>query len=93
MFSPKRETGEVIAPFQPAVDRDAGQACRIGTLPFASPREFPIMTKRTLVATAAALFAVGTLATAAHAQTTKCSGANACKGTSACKSANSACKG
>ena len=51
------------------------------------------MTKRTLVATAAALFAAGTLATAAHAQGTKCSGANACKGTSACKSANSACKG
>ena len=43
------------------------------------------MTKRTLVATAAALFAAGTLATVAHAQTTKCSGANACKGTSACK--------
>ena len=51
------------------------------------------MTKRTLVATAAALFAAGTLATAAHAQTTKCGGVNACKGTSACKSANSACKG
>ena len=51
------------------------------------------MTKRTLVATAAALFAAGTLATVAQAQTTKCSGANACKGTSACKTANSACKG
>ena len=51
------------------------------------------MTKRTLVATAAALFAAGTLATAVQAQTTKCSGANACKGTSACKTANSACKG
>ena len=51
------------------------------------------MTKRTLVATAAALFAAGTLATAAHAQATKCSGADACKGTSACKTANSACKG
>jgi hypothetical protein len=51
------------------------------------------MTKRTLVATAAALFAAGTLATAAHAQATKCSGVNACKGTSACKTANSACKG
>jgi hypothetical protein len=59
----------------------------------AAPREFPIMTKRTLVATAAALFAAGTLATSAHAQTAKCSGVNACKGTSACKSANSACKG
>jgi len=51
------------------------------------------MTKRTLVATAAALFAAGSLATTAHAQTAKCSGVNACKGTSACKSANSACKG
>ena len=51
------------------------------------------MTKRTLVATAAALFAAGTLATVAQAQTTKCSGANACKGTSACKTANNACKG
>jgi hypothetical protein len=51
------------------------------------------MTKRTLVATAAALFAAGTLATAAHAQATKCGGVNACKGTSACKTANSACKG
>ena len=51
------------------------------------------MTKRTLVATAAALFAACTLATVAHAQTTKCGGVNACKGTSACKTANSACKG
>jgi hypothetical protein len=51
------------------------------------------MTKRTLVATAAALFAAGTFAAAAHAQTTKCGGVNACKGTSACKTANSACKG
>ena len=50
------------------------------------------MTKRTLVATAAALFAAGTFAAAAHAQVT-CAGANACKGTSACKTANSACKG
>ena len=51
------------------------------------------MTKRTLVATAAVLFAAGTFATAAHADGVKCSGANACKGTSACKSASSACKG
>jgi len=51
------------------------------------------MTKRTLVATAAALFAAGTLATVANAQTAKCSGINACKGTSACKTASSACKG
>ena len=50
------------------------------------------MTKRTLAATAAAVFAVSTFAAAAHAQVT-CAGANACKGQSACKSANSACKG
>jgi len=51
------------------------------------------MTKRTFVATAAAIFAAGTLATVAHAETAKCSGLNACKGQSACKTANSACKG
>src|SRR5215207_5748868 len=70
---------------QPSLPHSARRRC--------CSREFPIMTKRTLVATAAALFAAGTLATAAHAQTAKCSGVNACKGTSACKSANSACKG
>ncbi len=51
------------------------------------------MTKRSFVATAAAVFAAGALATTANAQTVKCSGANACKGTSACKSGQSACKG
>jgi hypothetical protein len=50
------------------------------------------MTKRTMLATAAAVFAVSTFATAASAQV-KCSGANACKGQSACKSAANACKG
>jgi hypothetical protein len=50
------------------------------------------MSKRTMFATAAAVFAVGTFATAATAQVV-CSGANACKGQSACKSANNACKG
>ena len=50
------------------------------------------MTKRTLAATAATVFAVSTFAAAAHAQVA-CSGANACKGQSACKSASSACKG
>ena len=50
------------------------------------------MTKRTMFATAAAVFAVGTFATAASAQV-PCSGANACKGQSACKSAANACKG
>ncbi len=58
------------------------------------------MTKRTLIATAAAIFAAGTFATAAHADGgVKCSGANACKGQSACKGnaspgkGQNACKG
>jgi hypothetical protein len=50
------------------------------------------MTKRTMIATAAAVFAVSTFATAASAQVA-CAGANACKGQSACKSAANACKG
>ena len=50
------------------------------------------MTKRTMIATAVAVFAVGTFATAASAQVV-CTGANACKGQSACKSAANACKG
>jgi hypothetical protein len=50
------------------------------------------MTKRTMFATAAAVFAVGTFATAASAQVV-CAGVNACKGQSACKSAANACKG
>ncbi|HEY4170837.1 MAG TPA: hypothetical protein VGM96_28845 [Reyranella sp.] len=57
------------------------------------------MTKRTLITTAAAIFAAGTFATAAHAEGVKCSGANACKGQSACKGnaspgkGQNACKG
>ena len=51
------------------------------------------MTKQTLIATAAAIFAAGTFASAAHADGVKCSGVNSCKGTSACKTASSACKG
>src|SRR4051812_9950975 len=93
MLSPKRETRRVIDPDRPTVDRHAGTPAATAHRRSRLPGSLPIMTKRTLVATAAALFAAGTLATAAHAQTTKCSGANACKGTSACKSANSACKG
>ncbi|MBY0317247.1 MAG: hypothetical protein K2X72_00835 [Reyranella sp.] len=50
------------------------------------------MTKRSLAATAATVFAASVFATAAQAQVT-CSGGNACKGQSACKSASSACKG
>jgi hypothetical protein len=55
-------------------------------------REKKSMAKRTMFATAAAVFAVGTFATAASAQV-PCTGVNACKGQSACKSANNACKG
>jgi len=51
------------------------------------------MTKRTLIATAVSVFAAGTFATLAHAETVHCGGANACKGQSACKSATNACKG
>ncbi len=50
------------------------------------------MTKRSLAATAATVFAVNVFAVAAQADVA-CSGANACKGQSACKTAASACKG
>jgi hypothetical protein len=50
------------------------------------------MTKRTMFATAAAVFAVGAFTPAAFAQV-QCTGANACKGQSACKTAKSSCKG
>ena len=45
------------------------------------------MTRKTLIATATAIFAAGSFATAAHADGVKCSGVNSCKGTSACKMA------
>jgi hypothetical protein len=51
------------------------------------------MNKRTLITTAAAIFAAGTFASTAFAAGVKCGASNACKGQSACKSANSACKG
>ena len=54
------------------------------------------MQKKTIIATAAALFAASTFAaTMANAQnaTKDCKGVNACKGQSACKSATNACKG
>ena len=54
------------------------------------------MTRKTLAATATAIFAAGAFVAAAHAQQgggVKCTGVNSCKGTSACKTANSACKG
>ena len=65
-----------------------------GVLPAVSAKE-QNMTRKTLVATAAAIFAAGTLATAAYGQaaSVKCSGVNSCKGTSACKTASSSCKG
>ena len=50
------------------------------------------MTKRTVFAAAAAIFAAGSFATAAHAGV-KCTGVNSCKGTSACKMGSSSCKG
>ena len=51
------------------------------------------MTKRTIFATAASIFAASTFATAAFAADVHCGGTNACKGESACKSASHACKG
>ena len=51
------------------------------------------MNKRTLIATAAAIFAAGAIAAPAFADGVKCTGTNACKGQSACKSAANACKG
>ena len=50
------------------------------------------MTRKTLIATATAIFAAGSFVTAAQAGV-KCTGANSCKGTSACKTASSSCKG
>jgi len=52
------------------------------------------MNKRTMMTTtAAAIFAIGTLASPAFAAGVKCVGTNSCKGQSACKSASNACKG
>lgn len=50
--------------------------------------------KKSYIVAAASVFAAGTLATAAHAQSTnKCYGINACKGQSACNSYRTSCKG
>ena len=46
-----------------------------------------------LAASAAALFAAGTLATARAEEAVKCSVFYSCKGTSSCKTALSSCKG
>jgi hypothetical protein len=51
------------------------------------------MTRKTLITTAAAIFAAGTFASAAYADGVKCGGMNSCKGTSACKTGSSSCKG
>ena len=51
------------------------------------------MNKRTLIVTAAAVFAAGTFATTSFAAGVKCTGSNACKGQSSCKGASNACKG
>jgi hypothetical protein len=45
-----------------------------------------------LAASAAALFAAGTITVRAD-EAVKCSGINSCKGTSSCKTALSSCKG
>ncbi len=59
-----------------------------GASPAVSARE-QNMTRKTLVATATAIFAAGTLVSAAHGQaaSVKCTGVNSCKGTSACRTA------
>jgi hypothetical protein len=53
------------------------------------------MSKTALIAAAAAaMFAAGSIASVAQAQTgVKCVGINSCKGTSSCKTASSSCKG
>ncbi|WP_421996756.1 hypothetical protein [Reyranella sp.] len=51
------------------------------------------MNKRTMITTAAAIFAATSFASTSFAAGVKCSGSNACKGQSACKSATNACKG
>jgi hypothetical protein len=58
-----------------------------------SPIQEVFMNKRTIITTAAAIFAAGTFASSAFAAGVKCAGANSCKGHSACKSATNACKG
>ncbi len=51
------------------------------------------MDKRTLIITAASIFATGSLVTAAHAEGVRCGGTNACKGQSACAGKTNSCKG
>ena len=77
-ISPKRDLSELIdvlavrvAGMQVRPDASAYRRC-------ADIRERH-MTKRTVFAAAAAIFAAGSFATAAHADGVKCSGVNACK--------------
>jgi hypothetical protein len=51
------------------------------------------MKSKTIVATAAAVFAATTFVAASASAKVNCPGANACKGQSACKGATNACKG
>ena len=57
------------------------------------------MTKQTMIATAAAIFAASTFVASSASAQVKCSGTNACKGQSACKGnaspgkGQNACKG
>lgn len=55
-------------------------------------REY-VMTKQTIVATAATMFAACTIVSSVHAADVRCGGINACKGQSACQTASSSCKG
>jgi hypothetical protein len=60
-----------------------------------SKQEGKRMNSKIVIATAAALFAAGSIAAANAQSTIKCAGTNACKGQSSCKSAqlSSSCKG
>ena len=51
------------------------------------------MNKRTLLTTAASIFAASTFVAPAFADGVKCGGTNACKGQSACKGTANSCKG
>jgi hypothetical protein len=69
-------------------------ASRVILAALADAEEFPMTMRARLIASAAALFALGSVATAADAEgTIKCGGINSCKGTSSCKTASSSCKG
>jgi uncharacterized membrane protein len=63
-------------------------------LPGKTKQERKRMNTKIVVATAAALFAAGSIATAQAQAPIKCAGVNACKGQSSCKSQlSSSCKG